>query len=71
MLLSFNIKPKKDLVIEPYILTVFDRGKSGDPDLNLDKDFDTSTIARDGSFEPIWLGLAVSGRKEKYLIWLI
>ena len=65
VLLSFNIKPKKDLVIEPYILAVLDRGKSGDPDLNLDKDFDTSTIARDGSFEPIWLGLAVSGKEGK------
>ncbi|MDI6744999.1 MAG: alginate export family protein, partial [Thermodesulfovibrionales bacterium] len=64
-LLSFNIKPKKDLVIEPYILKVFDRGKSGDPDLNLDKDFNTSTISRDGNFEPVWLGLAVSGNEGK------
>ncbi|MDP2277791.1 MAG: alginate export family protein, partial [Nitrospirota bacterium] len=65
VLLSFNIKPKKDLVIEPYILTVLDRGKSGDPDLNLDKDFDTATIPRDGNFEPMWLGLAVSGKEDK------
>ena len=36
-----------------------------DPDLNLDKDSDTSTIARDGSFEPIWLGFAVSGKEGK------
>lgn len=65
VLLSFNIKPKKDLVVEPYILAVLDRGKSGDPDLNLDKDFDTATTPRDGSFEPVWLGLAVSGKEDK------
>lgn len=61
-LLSFDIRPKKDLVIVPYALKVFDRGKFGDPDLNLDKDFDVNTAPRDGGFEPLWLGMAASGR---------
>ena len=60
-LLSLDIKPKRGLLIEPYILKVFDRGDAGDPDLNLDKDFDSSTISRDGHFEPMWLGAAISG----------
>lgn len=65
-LLSLNIKPKKDLTIEPYILKVFDRGKSNSPDLNLDKDFNASTTSRDGSFEPIWVGAAVYGKEDKF-----
>lgn len=65
-LLSFNIKPKKELTIEPYILKVYDRGKSGDADLNLDKDFNTATTQRDGSFEPMWLGMALTGNADKF-----
>lgn len=65
-LLSFNIKPKKDLTIEPYVLKVFDRGKSDSPDLNLDKDFNASTTPRDGSFEPTWIGVAGHGREGKF-----
>lgn len=61
-LLSFDIKPSKNITIEPYALKVFDRGRSGDPDLNLDKDFNVNTTPRDGDFEPIWIGAAVSGK---------
>ncbi|OGP65463.1 MAG: hypothetical protein A3K22_03890 [Deltaproteobacteria bacterium RBG_16_42_7] len=60
-LLSLDIKPKRGLTIEPYILKVYDRGGSGNPDLNLDKDFNSSTMSRDGHFEPLWLGTAISG----------
>ncbi|MEK6672328.1 MAG: alginate export family protein [Nitrospirota bacterium] len=63
-LLSLDIKPKKDITIEPYLLKVFDRGRPGDPDLNLDKDFDANTLPRDGSFEPLWIGAAVSGKSN-------
>ena len=64
-LLSLNIKPQKDLTIEPYLLKVFDRGKFGDPDLNLDKDFNANTKSRDGSFEPQWTGVAISGKSGR------
>jgi hypothetical protein len=65
-LMSLDIKPHRDLTIEPYILKVMDRGKFGDPDLNLDKDFDTNTTPRDGSFEPLWTGVAVSGKSGAF-----
>jgi hypothetical protein len=64
-LFSFNIKPSKNLTIEPYVLKVFDRGEFGDPDLNLDKDFNMNTTPRDGGFEPLWIGAAISGRKNR------
>jgi len=65
-LLSLDIKPKKDLTIEPYILKVFDRGKADSPDLNLDKDFNANTTSRDGGFEPLWIGAAISGKEDKF-----
>jgi len=65
LLLSLDIKPKKNLTIEPYILKVFDRGKADSPDLNLDKDFNANTTSRDGSFEPLWLGVALSGNEGR------
>lgn len=61
-LLSFDIKPKRDVTITPYILKVIDRGRFGDPDLNLDKDFNENTTPRDGNFEPMWIGAATSGK---------
>lgn len=64
-LLSLDIKPRRALTIEPYILKVFDKGDTTDPDLNLDKDFDSSTTPRDGHFEPLWLGVAISGVGNK------
>ncbi|MEW6410050.1 MAG: alginate export family protein [Nitrospirota bacterium] len=65
LLLSFNIKPTTDLTIEPYVLKVFDRGKFGNSDLNLDKDFNKNTTPRDGHFEPMWLGAAILGKMDK------
>lgn len=65
-LLSFNLKPKRELSIEPYVLKVYDRGRAGNPDLNLDKDFNASTTPRDGDFQPLWTGLAISGVDEKF-----
>lgn len=64
-LLSLDIKPKKNLTIEPYALKVYDRGKTSSPDLNLDKDFNAGTVSRDGHFEPLWTGIAISGKEGK------
>jgi hypothetical protein len=64
-LLSFNLKPAKGLSIEPYALKVYDRGREGNPDLNLDKDFNAGTTPRDGDFQPLWTGLAISGDQKK------
>jgi hypothetical protein len=61
-LFSLDVRPRPDLTIEPYLLKVFDTGNSGDPDLNLDKDFDAATTPRDGGFEPMWIGVALSGK---------
>ncbi|RJQ52164.1 MAG: hypothetical protein C4526_08710 [Nitrospiraceae bacterium] len=64
-LLSINLKPAKGLSIEPYVLKVFDRGRAGNSDLNLDKDFNAGTTPRDGDFQPLWTGLAISGDQKK------
>lgn len=61
-LLSLDIKPSRSITIEPYLLKVFDRGRPGDPDLNLDRDFNAGTAPRDGAFEPVWIGAAVTGK---------
>jgi hypothetical protein len=62
-LLSFDIRPNRHFTLTPYALKVIDRGGlgDGDPDLNLDRDFDAETAPRDGNFEPLWTGLALSG----------
>ena len=65
-LFSLDVRPRRDLTIEPYILKVFDTGHFGDPDLNLDKDFDVATTPRDGGFEPMWLGVALSGKTRSF-----
>jgi hypothetical protein len=65
-LFSLDIRPRPDLIIEPYVLKVFDVGRFGDPDLNLDKDFDLNTTPRDGGFEPLWVGAAVSGKSGNF-----
>lgn len=62
---GFNLKPKKELSIKPYVLKVYDRGSAGNPDLNLDKDFNAGTTPRDGDFQPLWTGLAISGDAKK------
>jgi len=63
-LFSLDIKPKRNLIIEPYILKVYDRGDSDGPDLNLDKDFNAASTSRDGQFEPMWIGAAISGMEK-------
>lgn len=73
--LNFDIRPTRKLKIGPYLLKVFDRGEFGDPDLNLDKDFDTSTTPRDGGFEPLYAGVGITGKTDKFsykadFIWL-
>lgn len=65
-LLSLDISPRNNLTVEPYLLKVFDRGAAGDPDLNLDKDFNAATLSRDGGFEPLWTGLALNGKAGNY-----
>jgi len=65
LLFSAETKIGASLTIEPYVLKLFDRGKAGDSDLNLDKDFNLTTLPRDGEFEPMWLGAAVSGKGER------
>jgi len=65
LLFSVETKHGKSLTIEPYALKLFDRGGAGDPDLNLDKDFDLTTMSRDGEFEPLWLGAAISGKGKR------
>ncbi|MCL4492960.1 MAG: alginate export family protein [Nitrospirae bacterium] len=64
-LLSFDIRPGRDLVISPYIFKVVDRGRFGNPDLNLDKDYNPNTTPRDGGFEPLWIGTALSGKSGR------
>ena len=65
-LLSFAVKPNREITIEPYALKVFDKGKFGDADLNLDKDYNAGTMPRDGGFEPLWTGLAASGNSGRF-----
>jgi len=61
-LLNLDVRPGRGLTLQPYLLKAFDTGQYGDPDLNLDKDFDVTTTPRDGDFEPMWLGVALSGK---------
>ncbi|HET8577196.1 MAG TPA: alginate export family protein [Methylomirabilota bacterium] len=61
-LFTLDVRPLPGVTIEPYLLKVFDTGRFGDADLNLDRDFDVTTTPRDGGFEPLWLGLALSGK---------
>jgi uncharacterized small protein (DUF1192 family) len=58
--LDLEVRPSKGLQLKPYVLKVHDRGGAGDADLNLDKDFNAATTPRDGSFNPMWSGLAVA-----------
>ena len=68
LLLRFDVKPNRNFTLTPYALKVFDRGGlgEGDPDLNLDRDFDAATVPRDGNFQPLWAGSALSGRVGKF-----
>lgn len=57
---DLDIRASRSLRFQPYVLKAADRGGSGDADLNLDKDFNAATTPRDGNFQPLWTGLAVS-----------
>lgn len=57
---DLDIRAARGLRVRPYLLKVIDRGNASDADLNLDKDFDASTLSRDGHFQPLWLGLSAS-----------
>jgi hypothetical protein len=61
--LGLDIRPTRDIKIEPYAIKVIDRG--GNVDLNLDKDFNSDTTPRDGSFEPLWSGVSLMGKWDK------
>lgn len=58
---DLDVRPTRRVRLVPYALKVFDRGRFGDADLNLDKDFSFDTTPRDGGFEPLWTGLSLSG----------
>lgn len=57
---DLDIRPSSAVRVRPYLLKVEDGGGSTSSDLNLDKDFDTTTTPRDGNFEPLWAGIALS-----------
>ena len=57
---DLDIRASRGLHFRPYVLKTVDRGRVGDADLNLDKDFNASTLPRDGQFQPLWLGLNAS-----------
>ena len=57
---DLDIRASRALRLRPYVLKTVDRGNAGDADLNLDKDFNASTLPRDGQFQPLWLGLSAS-----------
>lgn len=73
--LDLNVRAGKEWQFRPYVLRVSDRGKFGDADLNLDKDFDSATTRRDGHFQPLWTGLAATANFKKWkfdaeVVWL-
>ena len=57
---DLDIRPSRALRVRPYLLKVQDSGGPSSSDLNLDKDFNAATTPRDGNFQPLWAGLAVS-----------
>lgn len=64
--LDLDIRPSRGLRFKPYLLKVADYGNLGDADLNLDKDFNAATLARDGGFRPLWTGLNASAELGKW-----
>ncbi|MCX7148235.1 MAG: alginate export family protein [Rhodocyclales bacterium] len=57
---DLDIRASRALRVKPYLLKVVDRGGAGDPDMNLDKDFNATTLPRDGQFRPLWAGVTAS-----------
>ncbi|MCX7168547.1 MAG: alginate export family protein [Rhodocyclales bacterium] len=57
---DLDIRASRALRVKPYLLKVIDRGGAGDPDMNLDKDFNAATLPRDGQFRPLWAGVTAS-----------
>jgi len=57
---DLDIRASRSLRVKPYVLKAVDRGGAGDADLNLDKDFDATTMSRDGGFQPLWTGISAS-----------
>lgn len=57
---DLDIRASRALRFQPYILKLADRGRAGDADLNLDKDFNAATTPRDGNFQPMWTGITAS-----------
>ncbi|KAF0167011.1 MAG: Uncharacterized protein FD157_173 [Rhodocyclaceae bacterium] len=57
---DLDIRASRSLRVKPYLIKVIDRGNAGDPDMNLDKDFNAATLPRDGSFQPLWTGVTAS-----------
>lgn len=64
--LDLDIRPSRSLRFKPYLLKVSDHGDPGDADLNLDKDFNAATLARDGGFQPLWTGINASAELGKW-----
>jgi hypothetical protein len=64
----------KGLKLKPYAYKVVDlsrRTSTSRPlDLNLDRDGNPNTTPRDGGIEPLWVGLAVDGRRGDLEYWL-
>jgi hypothetical protein len=63
---DLDIRASRALRFQPYVLKILDSGGSGDADLNLDKDFNPLTSARDGGFEPLWTGVSISAAFDKW-----
>lgn len=57
---DLDIRPSRAVRVRPYLLKVQDSGGPASSDLNLDKDFNAATTSRDGKFQPLWAGLAIS-----------
>lgn len=64
--LDFEVRPARGLRLKPFLIKTTDRGALGDADLNLDKDFDATTLPRDGGFNPIWYGIVAAAEFDNW-----
>jgi hypothetical protein len=72
-MVALDVRPfrlVKGLRVRPYALKVVDFSRAGAMDLNLDRDGNPNSLPRDGSLEPLWLGLAIDGRHGDFEYWL-